>query len=274
MTPTDAAPDAAAARSPRYSPFGLVRNLQFWQIFLFVGLILLWHYAVAWNVLPKFFFGEPIKIFWIIVDWFATGYIYEHLLVTLIETLLAYVIGTALGVVIGLWLGLSPQVARLLDPYLKALNAMPRVVMAPIFSVWFGLTIASKVALGVTLVFFLVFFNVVAGVRDANPTVLNSARMLGASRSQLVRYFYIPSAMTWVFSSLHASIGMAFVGAVIGEYLGSARGIGYVILLAESVFDINAVFAGLIVLTVVALALDAVVTVLENRVLAWRPAAS
>ncbi len=272
---TDAAPHAVEAPLRHWwSPVAIVRSLQFWQVSLFVGVVLFWHFAVQVNVLLKFFFGEPVKIFWIIVGWFQSGYIYEHLLVTLIETLLAYVIGTVLGVVIGLWLGLSPRVARLIDPYLKAFNAMPRVVMAPIFSVWFGLTIASKVALGVTLVFFLVFFNVVAGVRDANPTVLNSARMLGASRAQLVRYFYIPSAMTWVFSSLHASIGMAFVGAVIGEYLGSARGIGYIILLAESVFDINAVFAGLIVLTVVALALDALVTVLERRVLAWRPAAS
>src|SRR5690606_34738127 len=147
----------------------------------------------------------------------------------------------------------------------------PRVILAPIFTVWFGLTIASKVALGVTLVFFIVFFSVFNGVRDANKNILSSARMMGASRTQLIRYFYLPSAMSWVFSSLHASVGMAFVGAVVGEYMGSAQGIGYLILQAESVFDINTVFAGIIILTLFALVLDTAVTIIENLVLVWRP---
>ena len=133
---------------------------------------------------------------------------------------------------------------------------MPRVILAPIFAVWFGLGITSKVALGVTLVFFIVFFNVYQGVKEVSPVVLANARMLGASRRQLLRHVYLPSATSWVFSSLHTSVGMAFVGAVVGEYLGSARGVGYLILQAEGVFDINTVFAGILVLTVFALVLD------------------
>jgi NitT/TauT family transport system permease protein len=136
---------------------------------------------------------------------------------------LAFVIGTVSGLVMGMWLALSPVAAAILDPYIKALNSMPRVILAPIFAVWFGLGIASKVALGFTLVFFIVFFNVYQGVKEVSPTVLANARMLGATR-QLLRHVYLPSATSWVFSSLHTSVGLAFVGAVVGEYLGSSRG--------------------------------------------------
>jgi len=151
------------------------------------------------------------------------------------------------------------------------MNAMPRVILAPIFAVWFGLGILSKVALGITLVFFIVFFNVYQGVREVSPVVLNNARMLGASGGQLLRTVYVPSAMSWVFSSLHTAVGMAFVGAVVGEYLGSARGVGYLILQAEGAFDINTVFAGIFVLTGFALVLDALVSAMEKRLLVWRP---
>jgi NitT/TauT family transport system permease protein len=145
------------------------------------------------------------------------------------------------------------------------------VILAPIFAVWFGLGIWSKVVLGVTLVFFIVFFSVYHGVREVSPVVLSNARMLGARKRQLLRHVYLPSATAWVFSSLHASVGMAFVGAVVGEYLGSARGVGDLILQAEGVFDINTVLAGVVVLTGCALVLDRIVSLAERRLLRWRP---
>lgn len=197
--------------------------------------------------------------------------IYQHLAVTLIETVLAFGIGTVLGLACGLWLALSPLAAAICDPYIKALNSMPRVILAPIFAVWFGLGIASKVALGVTLVFFIVFFNVYQGVKEVSPVVLANARMLGANRRQLLRHVYLPSATSWVFSSLHTSVGLAFVGAVVGEYLGSARGVGYLILQAEGAFDINTVMAGILVLTAFALLLDAAVGQVERRLMKWQP---
>ena len=218
-----------------------------------------------------FFFGKPVEVLKVVWEWFAGGKIYPHLGITLLETLLAFAAGSVLGLAIGLWLALSPLASALSDPYIKAFNAMPRVILAPIFAVWFGLGITSKVALGVTLVFFIVFFNVYQGVKEVSPTVLANARMLGASRRDLLRSVYLPSATSWVFSSLHTSVGMAFVGAVVGEYLGSAKGVGYLILQAEGVFDINTVFAGILVLTACALALDAVVTRIEARLLVWRP---
>jgi NitT/TauT family transport system permease protein len=252
-----------------------------WQIALLIAIFVLWHVSTAPGLIPPiffdneyraaFFFGEPTKIFNAIWLWFSSGEIYPHLWVTLQETALAFVIGTLLGLVVGLWLGLTPIASAILDPYIKAMNAMPRVILAPIFMVWFGLGIWSKVALGVTLVFFIVFFNVYQGVKEVSPVVLNNARMLGANASQLLRHVYLPSATSWVFSSLHTSVGMAFVGAVVGEYLGSAKGVGYLIHQAEGAFDINTVFAGILVLTVFALLLDFAVTFAENKLLKWRP---
>jgi NitT/TauT family transport system permease protein len=207
--------------------------LRVWQVLLLAVLFVAWHLGTSPTLLPPlyfddphraaFFFGEPLQVLSRIWNWFAGGDIYRHLWVTLLETLLAFVIGTLLGLAMGLWLALSPVASALLDPYIKALNSMPRVILAPIFAVWFGLGMASKVALGVTLVFFIVFFNVYQGVREVSPVVLANARMLGASRRQLLRFVFLPSAMSWVFASLHNSVGLAFVGAVVGEYLGSPK---------------------------------------------------
>src|SRR6185312_16493481 len=241
------------------------------QICMLVAVFLAWYVFTKIGVMPKFFFGDPIFVAAQIWSWIVTGEIVLHLAVTLAETLLGFAIGAVFGVLAGLWLGLSPVAGALFDPYVKAINAMPRVILGPIFILWFGLGITSKVALGVSLVFFVVFFNVAQGVREVSPVILANARMLGANRQQLLRSVYIPSALSWVFSSLHTSVGMAFVGAVVGEYLGSASGIGYLILQAESTFDVNAVFAGMLVLTVFALLLDTSITVIEKRLLRGRP---
>ena len=258
--------------------------LWLWQTGLLMALLLFWHGMTQPGLLPNFmfdndrqaafFFGEPLKVAGRIWAWFVVeADIYRHLAVTLVETLLAFGVGSALGLGAGLWLALSPLASAILEPYIKALNSMPRIILAPIFSVWFGLGIASKVALGVTLVFFIVFFNVYQGVKEVSPVVLANARMLGANGKQLLRHVYLPSATSWVFSSLHTSVGLAFVGAVVGEYLGSSQGVGYLILQAEGTFDINTVMAGIVVLTLFALALDAAVGRVEKRLMKWQPRA-
>ena len=256
-------------------------RLRTYQALVLLVSVALWYVFTSPTLLPPiyfaeanqaaFFFGEPVQVLLRLWQWFATGDIYEHLWVTLVETLLAFLIGTVLGMAIGLWLALSPVAAKILDPYIKAANAMPRVILAPIFFVWFGLGVASKVALGVTLVFFIVFFNVYQGVSEVTPVVLANARMLGASPRQLLRHVYVPSAMSWVFASLHNSVGLAFVGAVVGEYLGSAKGVGYLIHQAEGFFDMNTVVAGILLLTVFALILDWAVGLAEKRLMVWQP---
>jgi NitT/TauT family transport system permease protein len=262
------------------------RNARFWQLALLVIILAAWHLASR-NEQFAFFIGEPVQVAGRIWSWFlpfdvpanvlfpdglkGNADVYLHLGTTLIETVLAFGIGTAMGLACGLWLALAPTASLILDPYIKAANSMPRVILAPIFALWFGLGIWSKVALAVTLVFFIVFFNVYQGVREVSPVVLANARMLGANQRQLLRTVYLPSATSWVFSSLHTSVGLAFVGAVVGEYLGSARGVGYLILQAEGTFDVNTVFAGIVVLTVFALALDGIVGMIEKRLMKWQP---
>lgn len=250
-----------------------LRSLQVLVAVVFVGF---WHVATTTSLFgrPKdvqFFFSTPLDVMQRVVKWFAEGTIWFHLGITLLEAVLAFVIGTLAGVVCGFWLARRPLMADVFDPYIKAANALPRVVLAPIFALWLGLGIWSKVALGFTLVFFIVFFNVFQGVREVSPNILSNARMLGMNERQLLRHVYVPSALSWVFSSLHTSVGFAVVGAVVGEYLGSAAGLGYLIHQAEGVFDVTGVFAGMVVLTAFVLLIDGVVTLAENRLLAWRP---
>jgi sulfonate transport system permease protein len=225
-------------------------------------------------LLPPFFFSNPVDVASQIVAWFASGVIWKHLWVTLSESVLAFVLGSIGGVLVGFWFARQPRTAAVFDPYVKMVNALPRVVLAPIFALWLGLGIWSKVALGFTLVFFIVFFNVYQGVKEVSPTVLANARMLGMSERQLMRHVYWPSALSWMFSSLHTSVGFAVVGAVVGEYLGAAAGLGYLIQQAEGVFDVAGVFAGMFVLAAFVIVIDAIVSLIEKRLLVWRPVAA
>ena len=246
------------------------------QILVAIVALAIWQVFTTYPVfgtilLPPFFFSNPLDVASQIVAWFATGVIWKHLYVTLVEAMLAFAIGSTGGVLVGFWFARQPRTAAVFDPYVKMANALPRVVLAPIFTLWLGLGIWSKVALGVTLVFFIVFFNVYQGVKEVSPTVLANARMLGMNERQLMRHVYWPSALSWMFSSLHTSVGFAVVGAVVGEYLGSAAGLGYLIQQAEGVFDVAGVFAGMFVLAAFVIVIDTIVTLVEKRLLVWRP---
>jgi NitT/TauT family transport system permease protein len=249
------------------------------QLLVAVAAIVVWHVGstvpiFGEKLLPPFFFSTPADVAARIVKWVADGTVWRHLWITLLEAMLAFVIGSVAGVLIGFWFAQKPLLAAVFDPYVKMVNALPRIVLAPIFALWLGLGIWSKVALGVTLVFFIVFFNVYQGVKEVSPTVLANARMLGMSERQLMRHVYWPSALSWMFSSLHTSVGFAVVGAVVGEYLGSAAGLGYLILQAELLFDVAGVFAGMLVLAAFVIVIDGFVTLIESRLLVWRPVAA
>ncbi|WP_153030468.1 ABC transporter permease [Amycolatopsis sp. YIM 10] len=263
MTATSTAP---RRRTRRRSPAVLAA-----QVGLAVLLVAGWEIGSRTGVVDEFFFSKPSDIAARAVEWFGTGYIWDHLGITLLEAALALVLGGFLGLVIGFLLARVEFVARVFDPYLKVLNSLPRVVLAPIFLLWFGLGIWSKVAFGITLVFFIVFFNTYQGVREVDRVLIDNARMLGAGEGQLVRHVLLPSALTWIFSSLHISVGFAIVGAVVGEYLGSSAGVGYLISQAEGTFDTTGVFTGMVVLSVVVLVVDAGVDRVERHLLRWKP---
>lgn len=246
------------------------------QILVGLGFLTVWYLGATVPLgevylLPSFFFSDPVAVAQRVVKMFATGMIWRHLWVTLLETVLAFIIGAGLGISLGFWFARKPLLAAVFDPYITIANSLPRVVLAPIFMLWLGLGIWSKVALGVTLVFFIVFFNVYQGVKEVNPVILANGRLLGMNERQLLRHIYWPSALSWMFSSLHTSVGFALIGAVVGEYLGASAGLGYLIHQAEGVFDTTGVFAGMVVLASFVLMVDAIVTRVERRLLVWRP---
>ncbi|MBE3596960.1 MAG: ABC transporter permease [Hydrogenibacillus sp.] len=259
---------AGRRRSWAASLLGFVR---LWQVLLGLAILLAWEAAVGAGAVDPFFFSRPSAILLRIAQWFGSGFIWPHLWITLEETFLSFAIGALLGIVFGFALARLPFVSKVLEPYIHMFNSMPRVVLAPIFMLWFGLGIWSKVALGVTLVFFIVFFNVYQGVREVSRVVIDNARMLGATERQLLWHVLVPSALSWIFSSLHTSIGFAIVGAVVGEYMGASKGVGYLIAHAEGVFDTTGVFAGMVVLMLIVLVVDQAVHHVERYLLRWKP---
>jgi NitT/TauT family transport system permease protein len=241
------------------------------QLTLAAVVLLAWEWGSTSGFLDPFFFSRPRDIIVRVASLIATGMIWPHVLTTFTEAVLAFVIGACLGVLFGFLLAGLPWLAALCEPYVRIANALPRVVLAPIFLLWFGLGIWSKVALGVTVVFFIVFFNTYRGVREVDRVIIDNVRMLGASRSQLIRHVLLPSALTWIFSSLHVSIGMAIIAVVVGEYMGSSRGIGFLIARAEGVFDTTGVFAGMTILAIGVLLVGSGVSRLERHLLRWKP---
>ena len=243
------------------------------QLATLAVILAFWEVGARTEFLDPFFFSQPSDIGRQIATWLTGITIWEHLATTLAEAFLAFLIGTLFGIVFGLAFARVELLAAVFDPYIRIFNALPRVILAPIFLLWFGLGMASKVALGVSLVFFVVFFNTYQGVREVDVVLLNNARMLQASDRQLLRHVYLPSAMAWIFSSLHTSIGFALVGAVVGEYMGAARGIGYLVAQAQGVFDTTGVLAGLLLTSAVVLCVDLGINRVERYLLRWRPRA-
>lgn len=236
-----------------------------------------WELAARLKWIDPFFFSQPTLIFAQLQDWFANGTSQGPLLtqvwVTLEETGIGFVIGSVAGVICGIVLGRNKLMADVFGLYIQIANSIPRVVLGSIFVIALGLGMASKIALAVVMVFFVVFGNAFQGVREADRYLIANAQILGASRRQITTSVVIPSALSWILASLHVSFGFALVGAVVGEFLGSKQGIGLLISTAQGAFNASGVFAAMIVLAVVALAADYLLTWLEKRLLKWRPAA-
>ncbi|MFC8383995.1 ABC transporter permease [Nocardia sp. NPDC056952] len=242
------------------------------------ALIVLW--LGSWELVASvwidpFFYSKPSLIWDRLVEWFTEGTqfgsIWLQIFTTVQEAVLGFVIGTVAGVVLGTLLGRSRYWADVLAPFIKALNAVPRIVLASLFIIWFGLGLSSKVATVVVLVFFAVFFNAFTGAREVDGNVINNARILGASKRQILGSIVLPSATTWILSSLHTAFGFALIGAVVGEYAGASKGLGLLISNAQGTFDAAGIYAGMIIITVVALIAESLIGFAEGRLLKWRP---
>ncbi len=245
------------------------------RIAILVGVLGLWEIGARTGFIDPFFFASPSGIaeqIWVwMTEGTSQGSLWVQILVTLEETILGFVIGAAGGIVCGIILGRNKLLADVFSIYIKVANSIPRVVLGSIFIIALGLGMASKVALAVVMVFFVVFANAFQGVREADRAMIANAQILGASPFQITTSVIIPSAMSWILASLHVSFGFALVGAVVGEFLGAKQGVGLLIATAQGAFNANGVFAAMIILAVLALAMEFLITLVENRLVKWRP---
>ena len=253
------------------------RRLLMWaaRLGLLVVVVGGWQLLTNLKVVDPFFFGEPTGIVKQLQDWAAHGTqygsIWLQIWVTMKEALLGFVYGVAAGVIAGVLLGQVPFLADVLGPYVKVVNAVPRIVLGSIFTVAFGLGTLPKVLLAAVLVFFVVFFNAFQGVHEVDRNLVNNARVLGASRMQITRHVVLPSALTWIIASLHVAFGFAIIGAIVGEFLGAQKGLGLVIANAQNNFNPDGVFAAMLIIAIIALTAEGIIGQLERRLLAWRP---
>jgi NitT/TauT family transport system permease protein len=234
-----------------------------------------WQLCTSAGWVDKFFYGQPSLIWKSLVHLFrkgtAFGSIWQDIAVTLEEAVYGFLLGTAIGVVFGLLLGQNRFLADVLNPYIKIVNAVPRIILGGIFVVAFGFGMLPKILLAAVLVFFIVFFNAFQGVREVNPNLVANVKVLGASPLQVARHVTIPSALTWIIASLHTAFGFAIIGALVQEILGSQRGMGLIISQAIGRLDPNTVFAGMTIMAAITLVAEFLITMLEKRVLSWRP---
>ncbi|MFE4332636.1 ABC transporter permease [Streptomyces sp. NPDC056831] len=260
---------ARAARNRKYLVLGS-------RVAVLLVVIGLWEWLARTAVIDPFNFSMPSKIWdqirtWV-VDGTAQGSLWEQIWYTLYEALLGWVIGVIAGVLLGIALGRVRFAADVLGPYIKVLNALPRIVLAPIFLIWFGLGPASKVASAVVLVFFPVFFNAFQGAREVDRNLVANSRILGASNRQVTLQVVIPSATSWIFTSLHVSFGFALIGAIVGEYIGATKGLGLLVAASQGTFNAAGVYAAMVILAIVALLAEGLLTFLEKRLFRWKPA--
>jgi sulfonate transport system permease protein len=248
------------------------------RVLLLVAVLGLWEGLSRADIIDPFNFSMPSKIWDQIYTWIthgtALGSLGEQIWVTLQEALLGWVIGVVAGVVFGIALGRVAFLADVLGPYIKVLNSIPRIVLAPIFVIWFGLGPSSKIASAVVLVFFPVFFNAFQGAREVDRNLVSNARILGASNRRVTLQVVIPSATSWIFTSLHVSFGFALIGAIVGEYIGATQGIGLLVAQSQGTFNAAGVYAAMVILAAVALVAEGLLTFAERRIFRWKPSDS
>ncbi|MEI7494679.1 MAG: ABC transporter permease [Betaproteobacteria bacterium] len=251
-------------------------TVYFWRTFVLIFLLGGWEFASSQQIIDSFFYSSPSAIFSRLMEWIiegtSEGPLWYHLWVTMEESLLGFISGSCMGVFAGIILGRNSLLADIFSIYIKVINSVPRVVLAPIFIMIFGIGLTSKVALSFVMVFFVVFSNAFQGVVEADRNLLANAQILGAKGWQLTRTVVIPSAMSWIFASLHVSFGFAIVGAIVGEFVGARYGIGLLINIAKGSFDAAGMYAAIIIIMVVALGAEYAMTAVEKRIAKWRPA--
>ena len=247
-------------------------NWQAWLVIL-PGLltVILWELAAwHWPIVAKLV-SQPSDIALGIVDAVRSGSIWPHLQATLTEMAIGYVIGAVTGVLLGLLFGRVKLLGDIFNPYITLFNGIPKVALAPVFVIWFGIGLMSKIAIILTMVFFVVFINTFAGLRSVNEEYVSIVRIMGASRLQVVREVFLPATVPYILVGLRAGIPFSVIGAVVGEFIAATKGLGYFINYHQGTFDTNGIFVGVTILALFVVVLDWLLSIVERRLLKWRP---
>ncbi|HXE22268.1 MAG TPA: ABC transporter permease [Rhodoferax sp.] len=240
-----------------------------WRVGLAVVLLALWQ-LLSGRVIKPFWISSPLAIADQLGVWIAGGELWLHVEVTLTETVLGFVFGAIAGIAVGLALGLNRRLAAVLDPFIVALYSLPKIALAPLFILWFGVGLTSKVVLSTFIVFFLVFYNTYAGTLAVEAELVDVLRLMGARPAQIVRKVILPSVVIWIFTGMKVSVPYALIGAVVGEMMASNRGLGYLIQASAGQYDTGGVFAALFVLMIISTVLHGALKLCEQRMMRWK----
>ena len=282
--PTTGTTGAAATADGGVGPLEVPVQRSFWdrnraRVIVAAGRLLLLAVALAaWEaasgpVLDPLFVSRPSDILARLLDWAGDGTLWFNTRITLTEIVLGYLLGSAAGVVAGFAIAPQRTLGKVLDPYVMALYSIPKVALAPLFIIWFGIGVSMKVLLAAVTVFFLVFLNTVAGVRDVDTGLVEAVRLMGGRRRDVLLKVILPASMGGVVTGLRVAIPYALLGAVIGELVASNRGLGYLISDSAAKYDTAGVFAAIVVLSIIAALANVAVDVLEGRSSRWKPQA-
>ena len=268
---TSEAVPADAARNPRKQLLEEMSGGQMliWQTGLVILILAFWQF-VSGRLVNNFFISNPVDVAIRLWEWTITGYIFPHLWVTFYETVAGFVLGSLIGVMLGIWLGVARFMSRLLNPFLFAFYALPKIALAPLLVLWFGLGLESKIALSTIIVFFLVFYNTFTGVREVDQDMVDTVRLMKARRHQVLLHVIIPSAMSWIFAGLKISVPYALIGAIVGELIAANQGLGFLVQRMGADFDTTGVFAVLVVIGLLAIALNHLVEIAQVRQERWK----
>ena len=234
-----------------------------------IALLLFWQWASG-RLIKEIYVSRPTAVAQRLYELFASGEIYPHLWTTGQELVLGYVIGVACGVVGGYTFGRSPWLARIFEPYVMAFYGVPKIALAPLFIIWFGIGMGSKIALASIMVFFLVFYNVFAGVRSVDRELVNLTLVMGANQRQLTYHVFLPAAAPFVMLGMRLAIPYSVIGVIVGEFTSSAQGLGLFIHESSSTYDPAGVFAGIAILLAFVATANVLAGRLERRLLRWR----
>jgi NitT/TauT family transport system permease protein len=241
------------------------------RVLIVAVLFAVWEFASG-NLFSAFWVSKPSLIAVYIWKWVVAGDFFYHLSFTFGSMLAGFALGTVLGLAAGIVLSRTQFAADVLDPFLIAINGIPRVALAPLFVVWFGIDMLPKIVLVFTLVFFVIFYNTYAGIKSVERRYTDLAFVMGANEREMFTKVILPASLPHIFLGIKLSIPYALIGAIIGEFIASSAGLGWKIQMETSLYNTTGTMAGLIVMMLIVVAMNSLLTVAERRLLKWQPA--